>query len=271
VTDASTEEPHGHPPEQPTNGTHERPAGEPFWDFKASHWATAILTAIIAIVGFLQFSVYTRQAKIMEVQTKIASRQVELMQTDTRPWVYADLRSGGAIYRNQSGGLTIPIIFTLHNTGHLPALYVSPDIEGYLDGTDGKVGSQTARERQQKRCNSPLQQPAASDQIGVAVFPGQVVPFGINIGITETEIDNVKRFVLDKTGKEDSFLGPWGTGCIRYRSPNGEFHQTGAAFTILMIKPGQAGQFALPIDPTGIDPRNIMIAPFIVGGTAYAN
>jgi hypothetical protein len=60
----------------------------------------------------------------------------------------------------------------------LPALYVSPDIEGFLSGEDGKTGAEIVRARQQSRCRFPLQQSPATNQVGVTAFPTQVVTFG---------------------------------------------------------------------------------------------
>jgi hypothetical protein len=204
-------------------------------------------------------------------QLNVMQGQLEEMRYEQRPWIYADIGPGGRIFRNQSGGLTFTVAFRFHNIGHLPAMYVSPDIEGYLSGEGGVVGSQTVRERQRKRCGLSLQQPNGPDQIGVTVFPGQSVLFGASIGITTDEIDDVRKRD-QKIGRiSDFFPTPWGAGCIRYRSPDGAVHQTGIAFTISMRKPGNEGAWALRIDPTSIDPQNLIIAQWIEGGTAYAN
>jgi hypothetical protein len=116
-----------------------------------------------------------------------------------------------------------------------------------------------------------LQQPNASDQIGVTVFPGQSVLLGADIGITAYEIGEVRELEHKIRKASDFFPTPWGAGCIRYRSPDGAFHQTGIAFTVSMGKPGKEGVYALPIDPTSIDPQSLIIEPWIEGGTAYAN
>jgi hypothetical protein len=227
--------------------------------------AIAALTVAVLIVGGLQYITFDLQLKVMQ-------GQLNEMKDEQRPWIYADFSSGGPIYRNQSGGLTFSIGFVFHNTGHLPATYISPDVEAYLSGADGKVGSSSARERQKRRCDKPIQQPEASDQIGTTAFPGQNVPFGAAVGISAEEIEATKREAwLKTTGKELEFLFPWVVGCIRYRSPDGEPHQTGIAFTIGMTKPGNFMSFALPLDPTGVDPGRIAIMPWIEGGTAYAN
>ena len=81
-----------------------------FWDFKASQLITSLLTAALAVLGFMQWIVYVRQAKIMKDQTKVATAQtyiaanqaniaieqnaivrsqLAIMQADHRPWVSA--------------------------------------------------------------------------------------------------------------------------------------------------------------------------------------
>lgn len=207
-------------------------------------------------------------AEAAKHQLHVMQDQLTEMQSEQRPWIYADIGPGGKIFRDQSGGLTFQIAFRFHNTGRLPAMYVSPDIEGYLSGEGGVIGSRIIRERQQKRCGPPLQQPDTTDQIGVTIFPGQSVLLGSAIGITRDEIDEIVKLEQDKI---DKVIFPWGTGCIRYRSPDGAFHQTGVAFTINMLKPGNESARALPIDPTSIDPKSLVIEPWIEGGTAYAN
>lgn len=53
-----------------------RPSREPFWDCKASHWIEVLLTVTLIIVGVLQYTVYNRQAGIMDKQADIAGRQL---------------------------------------------------------------------------------------------------------------------------------------------------------------------------------------------------
>ncbi len=53
--------------------------------------------------------------------------------------------------------------------------------------------------------------------------------------------------------------------------PDGIFHQTGIAFTIVSIKPGIDLPVALPVDPTTVDPKLLLIGKWIEGGSAYAN
>ena len=212
-----------------------------------------------------------KQYDAMLSQQGVMTAQLNAALYEQRPWVYSDISVGGPIYRNQSGGLTIQITFLFHNTGHLPALYVSPDVEGYLSGEGGVVGSQSARDRQRKRCSRQLQQPLAADQIGTTVFPGQAVAFGAGVGITAAEMEDVQSRVRERMPTATPVISPWIVGCVRYRSPDGALHQSGVALTIAMRKPGSSATFVLPVDSTEIDPRYLVVDPWIEGGTSYAN
>jgi hypothetical protein len=92
----------------------EPPGGDQNRKLTNATWWIAAATFIAAGVGFAQWW--------------ILSGTLDEMRDEQRPWVYADVSIGGPIFRNQSGGFTIPLTFIFHNTGHLPALYVSPDV-----------------------------------------------------------------------------------------------------------------------------------------------
>jgi hypothetical protein len=205
----------------------------------------AFFTIVIALAAIGQYFIFSKQLNVIQ-------NQLDEPYSEQRPWIYADITPGGPIFRNQSGGLTIQVAFTLHNVGHLPAFYVSPDVDGYLSG-----GSTMVTERQKAVCSRPVQYPGAVDQLGGTVFPGQSTTYGLGIGIGAGEIANAKSPLED-------FISPWIVGCIRYKSPDGKDHQTGVALTVGMIKTGVQGTFALPKDPTAIDPGFLVISPWIV-------
>jgi hypothetical protein len=225
-------------------------ASQSFFDLKLSHLIGILLTADLVYVGTFQLLVYRRQVKIMGAQANIANNQLEETRAEQRPWVYADITPAKQIFWNQSGGLTFVIRFTLHNTGHLPASYVWPDIEGFLSGEEGKVSSQLLRSHQKKVCERQLERPAAADQPGTTVFPGQTVDDGVSFGISKAKIDEVRNLAVNTVGTDELFMVPWGVGCIRYRSPDGGSHQTGFAFFVSRTETGKDGVFILPRDPT---------------------
>jgi hypothetical protein len=213
-------------------------------------WAIFFLTLVIMIVGYLQWQSMMGQLDEMrsssedtkqiiataKSQVIVMQNQLDEMKFEQRPWVYADIGIRRAIYRNQGGGFTIPIFFVLHNTGHLPASYVSPDIEAYIPAG---VGSQSANERQQRRCAHAAQQTSASDQIGTTIFPGQTVNLETGVGIDADEVETARKVWLERTGKQMDILTIWVVGCIRYRSPDGDTHQTGTVFYLGMKNPAE--------------------------------
>jgi hypothetical protein len=67
MTKLGTDEPNPHDPTKPPQCDRQP---EPWWDFKASHWVTAFLTGALVFVGILQYSVYSRQAGIMEADQR---------------------------------------------------------------------------------------------------------------------------------------------------------------------------------------------------------
>lgn len=75
-----------------------------FWDFKASHWITALLTAALVFVGVLQYCVYSSQAGIMDSQT--------------RPWVGLNYVIIDPIKADERLSMTARI----KNSGGTPAL-----------------------------------------------------------------------------------------------------------------------------------------------------
>lgn len=219
------------------------------------------LTAVIAVGGLVSAAIFGGQLYIMR-------GQLDEMRDEQRPWVYADIGIAGKPYRTQSNGVAFRIGFMVHNVGHLPAFYVSPDLESFLFGIDAQSSEGAIRPRQKKLCDTPLQQPAARDQLGGTVFPGQASPFSGIVSISEAEIESIKR-KWSNSGLIP--IIPWGVGCIRYKAPDGGNHQTGFAFSIGMANPGQVGMRVLPLDPTTVDPSQLIIAPWVEGGTAYAN
>jgi hypothetical protein len=218
-------------------------------------WLTAGGTCLAAILAGVAAYVFWCQLGAMQ-------DQLDEMRAEQRPWVYAEAASpDGPFYRNQSGGFTLDVGFTLHNTGHLPALYVSPDIDGYLP-----FGKESPRDWQRRHCAPKLEQPKAmGDQIGVTVFPGQTVHSGRGAGFKPEEIDALKRKWRKNAHKEMDHFIAWVVGCIRYRAPDGSFHQTGVAYQV-----GRGGD-VLPPDPTGVPTSEITLDPWIAGGMAYSD
>jgi hypothetical protein len=72
----SDEQPQTQESKKPPKGQWE--AKEPFFDLKASHWVQIVLTVVLGCIAYAQYSVYNRQAGIMESQANIADAQNKL-------------------------------------------------------------------------------------------------------------------------------------------------------------------------------------------------
>lgn len=98
------------PQDQPAPGKQPSGRRELFWDLKASHWVEVFLTVVLIGVGWLQYSVYTRQANIMAA--------------DQRPWISLDMQPEGPLARDVNGW-NFNVTYTLNNVGRSPAFNVS--------------------------------------------------------------------------------------------------------------------------------------------------
>jgi hypothetical protein len=72
----SDEQPQGQETQKPPKRYWE--AKEQFFDLKASHWVQIVLTIVLGCIAYAQYTVYSRQAGIMDEQTNISKRQLGL-------------------------------------------------------------------------------------------------------------------------------------------------------------------------------------------------
>src|SRR4029077_595291 len=136
--DQSPDQENRKPPKRYWNAT------EPFCDLKASHWVEIGLTLALVGVGIAQFTVYKRQASIMDEQARIAVRQVKLMEADQRPWISLNMEAEGPLTRGANGRSFI-VKYTLNNVGKSPAFSVDfvavmiplADLQPYLPPQQG--------------------------------------------------------------------------------------------------------------------------------------
>jgi len=114
--------------QQPSNGRKEKPPKrnweaarrEHFFDLKFSHYVELILTAILVGIGYLQYTVYTRQAGIMDTQTRI-------LKIDKRPWIKNTVTLAGPIrFADWAGqkSVFVSLLFNLKNYGDSPAVNI---------------------------------------------------------------------------------------------------------------------------------------------------
>src|ERR1700733_10039811 len=81
----SDEQPQGQETQKPPKRYWE--AKEQFFDLKASHWVQIVLTIVLGCIAYAQYTVYSRQAGIMDEQTNISKRQLGLTEIVQRPWI----------------------------------------------------------------------------------------------------------------------------------------------------------------------------------------
>ncbi|QBR71584.1 hypothetical protein CU048_10170 [Beijerinckiaceae bacterium] len=99
-------------------------ATESFYDLKLSHWVEMALTIALLFVGIAQFTVYKRQASIMDEQTKISARQLTMVEAEQRPWISLDMQPEGPLTRD-SNGWNFIVKYTINNVGKSPAFNVN--------------------------------------------------------------------------------------------------------------------------------------------------
>jgi hypothetical protein len=101
-------------------------AAESFFDLKASHWVQIVLTIVLGCIAFAQYTVYNRQAGIMDKQADIATKQNDIAERSLlateRAWIWPTISVGGDLIFTKEGGGQIVFDYVLENTGNTPAL-----------------------------------------------------------------------------------------------------------------------------------------------------
>jgi len=178
--------------------------------------------------------------------------QRKLTFEEQRPWIYAVFSPSDRIFWNQSGGLTIPVTFVLRNTGKIPAQFVEVVAEAHTSPHFYKSGGFDIAAEQSRACKSAMDHFDPSHNSEASVFPGMILPIGINPGIPKEEW----------TDYSQNGFGPglFIYGCIVYQVSKGEpLGTTGFAFTIDRIDQSRPGVFALPSDPTLVPQNELSI------------
>lgn len=75
--------------DKPPKRNWEAVRNEKWFDLKLSHFIEVVLTAVLVWIGYLQYTVYSRQAAIMDKQANIALSQNEITVQSSRAIVYA--------------------------------------------------------------------------------------------------------------------------------------------------------------------------------------
>ena len=173
-------------------------------------------------------------------QIGVMRDQLTEMQTEQRAWVHADI-AGGTDISLMDATFIFPLKFRLHNTGHLPASLVYPELEGRTYVEDTIPGPDIIAE-QKRVCNTALKNFPEKNGPGVAVFPGQQIELSYEGRIKEKD--------WNTNQKHTTFVG-----CIIYYNGVGESGTTGVVFDIDQITAESPNGQRLGTSPFGLKPH----------------
>ena len=168
-----------HDAEDPKNSSNRRRQNR-FWDVSFSTVTQFFAAIVLADIGYLQYTVYVRQAgiyerqaDIMDTQVKIASEQEKIMKgqlgamiVDQRPWVKLSSIKPDSDLMVDEEAVSLDIGIVVTNVGKGPAsrVLVEPYLFfPYIDATNASV-------ELNKRCEE-LRDNAFSRQFGNLIFP----------------------------------------------------------------------------------------------------
>jgi hypothetical protein len=194
-----------------------------------------VVTLLFA-AGAVAAAVFTWQA---------TQGQLEVLRSEQRPWIYADVVPFGPIIRNVSGGYNVQAAFVVHNTGHLPAMFVWVAAGGMVQPSVPQVIA-----GQNYTCRQRDAVPYQTGTNGSTLFPGQTLTLPQGIGVDKPTWDQAIA-LNDSAGVAATI-----TGCIDYQVPgDAKHHHTRFAYMV-----GQK----IDNDPTGINLRLLPTDPTVV-------
>jgi hypothetical protein len=160
----------------------------------------------------------------------------ETLEVNQRPWLAISARPIGDAGINDDGVLSLPVEYSLKNSGRTPAVGVTIEDDLYVGG-----GAFDVPDAQRKAC-SRKQAPLKDDDLGVgySVFPDDIVK-SQNALIASQE--QVKRAVATneafqratKISRDTTALNIWIVGCVNYYFTFGDqqkAHKTGFALQV---------------------------------------
>lgn len=193
-------------------------------------------------VGYLQFTVYTRQAGIMETQTKLS-------EADERPWVKPKILWLNPLYIDNFS-FSFGFQFTLENSGKYPAFWVTHQV-ALIPRTD--TPQSVSFKDHDKLCNDTAGK-QASGVDNITIFPNEA-----ESGLGSTWGSPLQAFILEKPPSKRMF--PVVNGCIVYKGATDVVHHTWFSYQVVRTAPPEkaAGWIdavpeTIPADQIGLQP-----------------
>jgi hypothetical protein len=203
-------------------------------DLIMARWTrrVGIFTAALVVVGIVTGVIFWRQ--------------LDEMQAEQRPWVYAvDVVPGGRIILANEW-YAVPLKFSIKNTGHLPAFFVVPKTSAAVI----TIGS-SAFTIHNYVCDEYRHNPIMQSS-GNTIFADQTISHG---GFTSEDYPKVRKYIWDALGGDKMIVV---FGCIDYQFPaQPGHHQSRFSFAVgKLVDQGILERIAhLPDDPTTVDIR----------------
>jgi hypothetical protein len=167
MTDPSDIEPSNPTADKPPKRNWEAVRTERFIDLKFSHYIEIILTLALVGIAYLQYAVYTRQAAIMDTQTRI-------LKVDKRPWIKVTPAVSGrlAFFEwNHQKGISVPLQFILKNYGESPAVNVI--VRAHIVEHPGNPKRSELGGPQEQACEMARSDAKEKPLGGTAIFPNE--------------------------------------------------------------------------------------------------
>jgi hypothetical protein len=216
-----------HDPEAPQNASNRRRQNR-FWDFSFSTVTQFLAAVVLAGIGYLQYTVYVRQAgiyerqaDIMDTQGKISKEQEKIMKgqlgemiLDQRPWIKLIAIKPNSDLLFDKDDVLFDIQVVVKNVGKTPANRVFVEPYFFFPHID----SINASDELDKKCER-LKEERFTRQFANLIFPTDdaTYPVGIMRPIKDTK-------EATKMGLHVSFEV---IGCIMYEFPfDTVLHQT---------------------------------------------
>jgi len=145
----------------------------------------ALFTVVAVAVGISQAIIFNRQLSAMHSTDTAIHKQLEVMETDKRPWLKVDVSITKPIVFNEWGGtkgINVPLTFNLKNYGQVPAINVR--VYTLMLQYPGISRRKELDGFQKNACDEARTQADENPIGGFAIFPSEPGSDARTIGIT---------------------------------------------------------------------------------------